>query len=178
MDAAQALFVAKGVAATSVDEIVAAAGISKGGFYHHFASKDVLLAALQDRYVADFLANVTAAQAAVPADDWCGRMEAWIEASVEDFFKRLAVHDVVFHEFTPSHRREMNENAVVDQLEQFLAAGSAAGAWQAARPRLMAVMLFHALHGACDEAVISPETLDRPALVEALKDFFARAIRR
>jgi AcrR family transcriptional regulator len=176
MDAAEALFVAKGVATTSIDEIVAAAGVSKGGFYHHFASKDALLTALQERFVGDFLADIVDAQAALPQDDWRGRMDAWLTASVKGFFARLAVHDVVFHEFRPSDRREMNDNAVVDQMEGFLAEGHAAGAWDVAAPRLVAIMLFHALHGACDEAVIAPDRIDQAMLIETLRLFFWRAL--
>lgn len=176
MDAAQTLFVAKGVAATSIDEIVAAAGVSKGGFYHHFASKDALLTALQDRFTEDFLDDIVAAQAGLSADDWHGRMDALIDASVDSFFARLAVHDVVFHEYTPIDRREMNENRVVDHLHQFLAEGTRAKAWAVERPRLIAVMLFHALHGACDEAVLFPEDVDRRALIETLRRFFRHAV--
>jgi AcrR family transcriptional regulator len=176
MDAAQALFVAKGVGATSIDEIVSVAGVSKGGFYHHFASKDALLTALQDRFIDDFVADVVASQLAVPGADWRARLEAWLAAAVATFFERLPVHDVVFHEFAPVDRREMNQNRLVDLLEEFLTAGTAAGAWNVARPRLTAVMLFHALHGACDEAVIAPEMLDRKTLVEALQQFFWQAV--
>lgn len=41
--AAQSLFHTQGVAATSVDDIVRAAGLGKATFYHHFASKDELV---------------------------------------------------------------------------------------------------------------------------------------
>ncbi|MFN4225198.1 MAG: TetR/AcrR family transcriptional regulator [Hyphomonas sp.] len=44
MQAAFSLVRAKGLAATSVDEICAAAGVSKGAFFHHFTSKDHLAA--------------------------------------------------------------------------------------------------------------------------------------
>ena len=37
------LFAAQGYEATSVQQVVQAAGATKGGFYHHFASKDELL---------------------------------------------------------------------------------------------------------------------------------------
>ena len=45
MEAAFGLVRRQGLAATSVDEICAAAGVSKGAFFHHFKSKDELAAA-------------------------------------------------------------------------------------------------------------------------------------
>lgn len=44
LDAASALFRAKGVEAVSVAEVMKAAGLTHGGFYGHFASKDDLVA--------------------------------------------------------------------------------------------------------------------------------------
>jgi AcrR family transcriptional regulator len=46
-DTAIGLFLAQGYDATTVDEIAAAAGISRRGFFHYFASKDDILLDLQ-----------------------------------------------------------------------------------------------------------------------------------
>ena len=43
LDAAVELFAERGYDATSVAEVVARAGVAKGGFYHHFPSKEALL---------------------------------------------------------------------------------------------------------------------------------------
>jgi AcrR family transcriptional regulator len=43
LDAAVELFAQQGYDGTSVAQVVAAAGVAKGGFYHHFASKEALL---------------------------------------------------------------------------------------------------------------------------------------
>lgn len=43
LDAAVALFAQQGYAGTSVAQVIERAGLTKGGFYHHFASKDALL---------------------------------------------------------------------------------------------------------------------------------------
>jgi TetR/AcrR family transcriptional regulator, transcriptional repressor for nem operon len=68
LDAAEALALAQGFAGTSVDEVIATAKTTKGGFFHHFASKQALAQALVERYVAadlelldDLLARAEAA---------------------------------------------------------------------------------------------------------------------
>ena len=43
LDAAVELFAERGYDGTSVAEVVARAGVAKGGFYHHFPSKEALL---------------------------------------------------------------------------------------------------------------------------------------
>jgi AcrR family transcriptional regulator len=51
IDAALALFGSKGYADTSVQEITEAAGVTKGAFYHHFESKEDLLALIDDEFL-------------------------------------------------------------------------------------------------------------------------------
>jgi TetR/AcrR family transcriptional regulator, transcriptional repressor for nem operon len=52
LDAAERLVLDKGFAGTSVDDVIAAAETTKGGFFHHFPSKQELARALVERYVA------------------------------------------------------------------------------------------------------------------------------
>lgn len=51
MDIAQDAVLAKGFDATSIDEIVAAAEITKGGFFYHFPDKNALARALIERHI-------------------------------------------------------------------------------------------------------------------------------
>ncbi len=51
LDCAQALFFGKGYDHTTITDIMKAASVSKGGFYHHFSSKDELLLAVFERIV-------------------------------------------------------------------------------------------------------------------------------
>jgi AcrR family transcriptional regulator len=57
VDCAEALFLSKGYEETTVADIMARAQVSKGGFYHHFASKEELLDALIERMTATLVAN-------------------------------------------------------------------------------------------------------------------------
>ncbi|MFJ9381728.1 TetR/AcrR family transcriptional regulator [Streptomyces sp. NPDC101455] len=51
IEAAVELFDKKGYEATSVQEIVEAAGVTKGSFYHHFGSKDAILVVIHDTFI-------------------------------------------------------------------------------------------------------------------------------
>ncbi len=52
MDAAEALVLQDGFAASSVEAIVDRAGVTKGAFFHHFPSKTDLAQSLVERYAA------------------------------------------------------------------------------------------------------------------------------
>lgn len=51
LELAEAAVLQKGFAATSIDELIAAAGITKGGFFYHFKDKNALAKALILRYL-------------------------------------------------------------------------------------------------------------------------------
>ncbi|MCL5776206.1 TetR/AcrR family transcriptional regulator [Limibaculum sp. FT325] len=53
LEAAEAAILAKGFSGTSIDELIAAVGISKSGFFYHFRDKGDLAKALLQRYVAE-----------------------------------------------------------------------------------------------------------------------------
>ncbi|MWV29208.1 TetR/AcrR family transcriptional regulator [Aurantiacibacter rhizosphaerae] len=52
LDVAQDAVLAKGFDATSIEEIVASVGITKGGFFYHFQDKNALALALIERHIA------------------------------------------------------------------------------------------------------------------------------
>ena len=52
IEAARSLVRHRGFAATSVDDLCAAAGVTKGAFFHHFPSKEALGVALVDDWTA------------------------------------------------------------------------------------------------------------------------------
>jgi AcrR family transcriptional regulator len=56
IDRAQELFLTRGYERTTINDVIAAAGLSKGAFYHHFRSKEDLLEAIADRFAHESLA--------------------------------------------------------------------------------------------------------------------------
>lgn len=71
LDLAEAAVLAKGFDATSIDELVAGAAITKGGFFYHFPDKTALARALLERYIAreDVLFDDLFARARELSDD-------------------------------------------------------------------------------------------------------------
>jgi AcrR family transcriptional regulator len=68
LDAAQALFYARGWDAVTIADVLKEAGLSKGGFYHHFAAKEDLLDAVVERATHQALAAAEAASAGTKGD--------------------------------------------------------------------------------------------------------------
>src|SRR4051812_7678749 len=84
LDAALALFVEKGFAATRSEEVARAAGVSKGTLYLYFPSKEELLKAVIQHYIANEVAAGAEEAAAIEGPTaavmehllvtWWGRM--------------------------------------------------------------------------------------------------------
>ena len=63
LDCAQGLFLTRGYERTTVNDVIAATGLSKGAFYHHFAAKEDLLEAIADRFARESVGFARAVQA-------------------------------------------------------------------------------------------------------------------
>ena len=58
IDCAQRLFLSQGYDRTTINDVIAATGLSKGAIYHHFRSKEELLQAIAGRFAEQSLAVV------------------------------------------------------------------------------------------------------------------------
>ena len=92
LDAATKLVREKGFAATSVDDLCAAAGVSKGAFFHHFESKEALGVAAAHNWAETTSASFADASYHLP-DDPLHRVFAYLD------FRRDLVSDEIA-EFT------------------------------------------------------------------------------
>ncbi|MGZ4167238.1 MAG: TetR/AcrR family transcriptional regulator [Solirubrobacteraceae bacterium] len=93
--AARASFGTKGYAQTSVDEIAAAARVTKGAVYHHFAGKGALFRAVYAEVEAEALARTADAAdpEAPPIDQIVARVDAYLGVALDEEVRRITLVD-------------------------------------------------------------------------------------
>lgn len=153
LESASRLFVEKGYAATTMNEIAADAGFAKGTLYHYFANKAELLESLREDFDKRIKARIQARVDRSPADDWPGRIRAWIDGAVDAYFALSDLHDVVIYGVEMPFRNSMIDSEVTRGLAGLLEDGVRAGAWNVKDCRWTAVMMFYCFRGGCDEAM-------------------------
>jgi len=94
---ARRLFADKGFAATSTEEILGEAGVSRGALYHHFASKTDLFRAAFEAVEDDLTAQILAAAAGSGATDPLGILglgfDAFLDQCVRPEVQRIVMLD-------------------------------------------------------------------------------------
>ena len=93
--AARSSFGRKGYAQTSVDEIAAAARVTKGAVYHHFADKETLFRAVHAEVEAEAQARATAARdpKESPIDQIVAVVDAYLDVALEEEIRRITLID-------------------------------------------------------------------------------------
>jgi len=86
LETAQSLVLAKGFAATSIDDILKAAEVTKGAFFHHFRSKAELARTLVERFAENDFAVF---------DEW----ERRSNALADDPYQALLIYIKLFEEW-------------------------------------------------------------------------------
>ena len=185
LDAAEQLFAAQGFSKTAVDEIAAAAGVSKGLVYDHYDSKEALLAAVWWRLVEAWReATLRGAKpSASVAESIGGVLAASVNhVRVHPLLRRILAQDLGV--LLP-HERE-NALAFVrqyrEQLEPVLAHGVRSGEL---RPDLDVVhtaeLIWLVHHGLICQLFLGPEQswrADGDALVRSAVELVLHGIRR
>ncbi|MGG1943883.1 TetR/AcrR family transcriptional regulator [Trinickia sp. NRRL B-1857] len=175
MNAAQRLFVEHGVAATTVDQITAAAEVAKGTFYLYFSSKDELLAALGARFGEELLESIRRATRRIESD-WPGKLAAWAKAYATGYLASIRVHDAVFCATWPRPRDGQLDNCVVDDLERLLEDGERALAWSIDDTRMTAVFLFGGIHSIVDDLSRKQNRKTRASLARTVEKLALRSV--
>lgn len=170
--AAQQLFVAKGLAATTLEDITNGAGVSQGLFYHYFRSKEDLVYALQEQFSARFAQRIRAA--ADGEGDWAAKLDACVEASFASYRESHDLHEVLFRHSAGHGETEPAHAPLAGTLRELLEAGLAAGAYTLTDPAATAALFSAATHAFDPSFNGSHAPTDRQLIVAA-QDLFRRA---
>lgn len=93
--AARAAFGTVGYAETSMDDLTASAGLTRGALYHHFGDKKGLLAAVIGQIDSEMSVYLRAIAAKAP-DPWTGFRDectAYLELALEPEIQRIMLRD-------------------------------------------------------------------------------------
>jgi AcrR family transcriptional regulator len=199
--AGQALFLAKGIAGTSLDDITQRAGVSKGLFYLYFASKEDLVLALREQFSRDLAERMRAAAAAVPASTragWADRLDACVLAGLERYRELHELDEVLFHHARMASPGSGKSGSVLSGsgkygpsevvpgqpdpapapaarvIRELLEAGASAGAFDVADPESTAVLCYASMH-AFDHDFRGRPGPDDTRLIRAAQQLFRRA---
>jgi AcrR family transcriptional regulator len=174
MNAAETLFLEKGLGPTRIEEITQRAGVAKGTFYLHFPSKEEVHAALGLRFEQQYVDKLAQAIATLPPRAWKPRLAAWVTAAVTGFLEHGLLVNMLYHAYPrPADGRP---SPIVAHLSDLLEAGAADGAWQIPDANLTALFLFGALHGVIDDALLNERPIDHAPLVEHLRQLAFRTV--
>jgi AcrR family transcriptional regulator len=161
IDAARALFTERGYDAVSAEEIVRAAGVSRGALYHHFGGKAELLEAVYARLEAESTERVArivlGSELESPLEAMRAGVEAFLDECAEPELRQIALHDapaVLGWE----RWREIGAANGLGLIEASLTAAIEAGEIR----ELPVKPLAHLLLGALDEAAMLVARSDDP----------------
>ena len=179
IEVATGLFADHGYEGTSIEAVLAAAGVSRGALYHHFAGKEALFTAvlevLSERITVQLTEIISAS--ADPADAVRTAALAWIDLAGDPVIQRIMLVDA------PSvlgweQWRAMDEGRTVGAMRDMLQAVSDAGRL----PGELVVPFAHMILAALDEAamIVARAPDSRVAVAEerqAVEEFLARLLR-
>lgn len=162
IEAARSLFAERGYAGVGTEEIVRAAGVTRGALYHHFEDKRELFAAVYEQIEVELAERIAAGALAANATSSIEAMRAGAEmflaACTEPAVQQIALLD------GPAvlgwdRWREIAAEHGLGLIEASLQAAIEAGAIVAQPVRPLA----HILMGALDEAAMLVARAEQPA---------------
>jgi AcrR family transcriptional regulator len=149
LEAARRLFGERGYAATSTEDVVAAAGVTKGALYHHFGGKPDLFQAVFEQVKHEISDRV--AEVFMVPDAWtalAGGCQALVDAQLDPAVRQIVLNDarsVLGWETV----REVDNRFGAVALRGALRKAMVAGVIRRAPLRPLALLLTGALSEAC-----------------------------
>ncbi len=177
--AATEAFATRGFAETTMEQIGVGAGVTKGGVYFHFRTKEQLFFALVDEArgrLREDLEGVARSQAH-GAGTLQGLIAAWLGFHFDDPARARLLRVLAAElrgRFTSTLREDLRseQRALRARVREALVRGNRDGTLFAEDPVLVAFLMVGALHGMVDQWLNAPEDVapfcDAEALAEEL----------
>lgn len=178
LDAALQLFSSKGYAATSVRELVEAAGVTKPVLYYYFKNKEGLYLALMGDGLAEF--HQVAEQARLAPGSVRERICGYCTALLDIFVGRLPVARLIYAIYygppqgAPHIDFEASFSTMLTHMEQLVSEGISTGEFREVDPVDTAWAIVALLNTAMEEQFnqTKPVRVDRAALLRLLSLLF------
>ena len=159
LGAAEQLFTDRGYASTSIEDIVRAAGVTRGALYHHFSSKAALFRAVFERQQRELVTQQIDELATEP-DVWVQirrGCELYLEATLAPAIRQVSILDAPTA-LGWDEMRAIESEHLLSLLDQSLARAEELGRAHPGDRELRVHMLF----GAMCEAAIHVARASRP----------------
>jgi len=177
--AAMACFARAGYHATTMADVAAQAGVSKGTPYLYFESKEALFIALHEQWDCDVADRVNTAIAALPEAERrsprqvlhavAGAVAAHVVEETETCRVLMEARALAAHEPAIAAAVRASDARTHEQLEGLIAAGVEAGEWPAGTDPALAARLFTAgLYGLMAQWHLAPGSFSWEAAAAAL----------
>jgi len=156
LDTGLGIFAGKGFASVGLNELLKAAGVPKGSFYHYFESKEQYGQALLEDYFARYLADIDdlfALDAASAHDRLMRYWQRWLDKQCEECAEqkclvvKLAAEVADLSDAMRLTLRDGTER-IVDRIAALIEAGAADASLPALDARPTAQMLYQLWLGA------------------------------
>ena len=165
LEAALSLFASQGYDATGVAEICAAAGVSKGAFYHHFPSKQAVFLAILEEWLAAL--DIQMEQKLTEAEDIPGGLIE-MASLTRDIFSAAGGHLAMFIEFWSQSLHDPEVwKATVDPYRRYtrlfsgyIQRGIDEGSLRKVDPDAAARMIVGLAVGTLAQGLMDPESTD------------------
>lgn len=173
LETGQRIIVGKGFASVGLNEILTAAGVPKGSFYHYFPSKEqygqVLLQEYFDRYLAD-LDTLFDAESGSGRERLMRYWQRWLDKQVDDCAEQKCLvvklgGEVADLSDTMRITLRDGSDQVVQRIASVIEAGIADGSIPEMEPQATAQMLYQLWLGA---SLIGKLHRDGAALANAM----------
>lgn len=146
LDAAAERFATAGYAATSIEDVVRDARVTRGALYHHFRGKQELFEAVFAEVELAALARIGAAAdtPGAPWDAFTAGFDAALDACLDPAYRRIALQEAPIA-LGPVRWREVAEQHSLGVIRQILEALAAAGELRPLSVPLLSRVLFATL---------------------------------